>query len=114
MYCRSQNFQMFAGDDLRIIVPVVDERTREPIDISQATSIKWSMARTVGATTPVLEKELDNGITINNPTSFFFDITNVESSDLTGNYYHEAEVITSQGYVYTVLSGRAYVQKTLI
>ena len=113
MYCRSQNFQMFAGDDLRIIVPVVDERTREPIDISQATSIKWSVARTVGST-PILTKELDNGITINNSTSFFFDITNIESSDLTGAYYHEAEVITSQGYVYTVLSGRAYVQWTLI
>ena len=113
MYCRSQNFQMFAGDDLRIIVPVVDERTREPIDISQATSIKWSLARSVSSPA-IIEKTLDDGITVNTPTSFLFDITNSESDPLQGAYHHEAEVVTSQGFVYTVMSGRVTVNRTLI
>ena len=108
-----QNFTMFAGDDLQITVPVVDERTGESIDISQATSIKWSLARSVNGPA-IIEKTLDNGISVNTPTSFLFNIMNTESDPLQGAYHHEAEVVTSQGFVYTVMSGRVTVNRTLI
>lgn len=110
--CRGQDICFRQGDDVRIVVECVDSDGL-PVDITDAQSIKWAAARTVNDTA-VIQKSLASGITINTPTSFMFDITDVESEALSGNYYHEAEVINDQGLVYTPLFGRLTIPKTLI
>jgi len=97
---------------VRIIVDCVDGDGL-PIDISEVQSIRWAAARSVNDA-PVLSKSLGSGISINTPTSFLFDISNTESEPLHGTYYHEAEIINDSGLVYTVLSGKMYLPKTLI
>lgn len=103
---------MRQGDDIRVIVDVVDG-DGNPIDITAAESIKWQAAANASSM-PVIEKSLVNGIEINTPTSFMFDISAPESEILNGNYYHEAEIINDQGLIYTPIYGRLTVSKTLI
>jgi len=110
--CRPQKICLPQGDDARIIVECVDG-SGLPVDISGALSIKWAAARNV-SDAAVITKTLLSGIVINSPTSFYFDITDTESESLSGNYYHEAEVINDQGLVYTPLFGQLSISKTLI
>ena len=109
----TQNFRLFAGDDLRVIVTVRDQ-TGQLVDISDAQDIRWAVAPSVSAD-PVIEKSLGNGITINSPTSFTFDLTSAETGALSrGRYYHEAEAVTDQGLTYTALSGSLFIDPVLL
>ena len=110
--CVGQKICIMQGDDVRIEIDAVDSEGL-PVDISQAQSIKWAAGRTVNAPI-VLLKTLSSGITINTPTSFYFDIEPEESELLSGNYYHECEIINEQGMIYTPLFGQLTVRKTLI
>jgi len=110
--CNRQNICMKQGDDLSVIVSVVDG-SGLPIDITDAESIKWSAARSVNSVA-ILEKSIGDGITVNSPTTFIFDITSAESELMSGNYYHEVEIINNTGLVYTPLFGQLVIQKTLI
>src|SRR5690554_6759017 len=102
------------GDDLRVIVEVVDQY-REPMDIQGAQEIRWWAAKNVRG--PVMiEKELGRGsLHLGGPNIFFFDLE-PEDTDATpaGSYYHEAEIITAQGRVYTVIVGSLRIEPQLI
>ncbi len=103
---------MFQGDDLRVIISVYDTQG-SPVDITDAQSIIWKLARSPDDVA-LLTKSLGSGITVNNPTSFYFDIESAETLALFGQYYHEAEIITDQGLKYTGISGHVTIKKTLI
>lgn len=108
-----QNFDLFQGDDLRVIVTVRDQ-SGQLVDISGAQSIRWAVARSVNAA-PEIEKTLGNGISINSPTSFFFDLEAAETAQLArGSYYHEADAVTDQGLTYTAISGRLFIRPVLL
>lgn len=113
-----QNFSMYAGDTKRIEVTVVDA-AGDAVDITDFTSIRWKMAKTVKATA-VLEKSLGDGIEIISGGSGRFDVT-LETGDTEslrpGTYYHEAEVadpVASPEVVATVMTGTAEILPTLI
>ena len=106
------NLRMFQGDDLRVICTVRDQ-TGQLVDISNAQSIRWQAAPRVNDA-PVIEKSLGNGLSISSPTGFTFDITSAESAPLSGQYYHEAEVVTDQGLTYTALFGTLIIDRALI
>lgn len=110
--CNRQDICIKQGDDLRVIVDVVDDDSN-PIDITDAQSIKWAVGRKAGGTVLIL-KSLSSGITVNTPTSFMFDIESEESELLAGSYYHEVEIINNSGLIYTPLFGTLTVQRTLI
>ena len=113
MIRHAQNFRLYAGDDLRVIVTVRDQ-SGELVDISDAQDIRWAVAPSVSAD-PVIEKSLGNGITINSPTSFTFDLTSADTGALSrGRYYHEAEAVTDQGLTYTALSGSLFIDPVLL
>lgn len=103
---------MASGDDLRIIIEVYDQNN-DLVDISSASSITWALAQDVGSVA-IITKSLGSGIVINTPTSFYFDLTDTETSPLVGTYFHEAEIITSSGKKYTALQGRFTLKQTLI
>lgn len=110
--CKTQNICMFQGDDLRVIISVYDTLD-SPVDITGAQSIIWKLAQSTDDVA-LITKSLGAGITINNPTSFYFDIESYETQTLFGQYYHEAEIITDQGLKYTGISGHVTIKKTLI
>ena len=109
---RNLRIEISAGDDLRVFVSVEDQNGN-PVDILEAQSIRWWAARTVNGP-PVIQKSLDDGVTINAPTEFYFDIESSESAPLSRAYYFEAEVITDEGLTYTVQSGTMFVYPSLI
>ena len=108
----SQDIDLFQGDDLRVICTVRDQ-SGALVDISEAQSIRYAVARGVNAV-PVIEKSLNNGIELANSSAFFFDLDSAETLPLSGGYYHEAEVVTDQGLTYTTLSGSIRFRSALI
>jgi hypothetical protein len=103
---------MSSGDDLRIVIDVYDT-DGHPVDISTATSIKWAMAKNQNST-KLIERELGVNLSIASPISFFFDIESADTELLSGNFYHEAEIVTDTGLTYTGVSGQFKIKKTLI
>ena len=109
-----QDFCIHQGDDLRVIVEVIDQ-SREPMDIQDAQEIRWWAARNVRG--PVLiQKELSEGsLHLGGPSIFFFDLQPEDTDAIpAGNHYHEAEIITYQGRVYTVMVGSLRIEPQLI
>lgn len=103
---------MRQGDDLRVIVEVVDQ-SGTAIDISDATEIVWQLSRTTGSAV-LISKTLSGGdLNLSGTTGFFFDLLDTET-DLVGSHYHEAELTTDQGLKYTVLRGRVRFERTQI
>lgn len=108
-----QNFELFRGDDLRVFVPVVDEGG-DAVDLTGATSIRWWAANSVNSA-PVIQKDLDDMTLTGSGSTFYFDLSSDETELLSPRtYYHEAEIISSEGKVYTVMHGSMKVQKDLI
>lgn len=107
---------MREGNDLRVIVSVVDQ-DGVPVDISGASEIQWSVADAVGDATTLLDKTLTGtDITITGTTGFYFDISAADSETTLGMgaYYHEALLTTGSGKAYTTLSGSLTIEEALI
>lgn len=108
-----KNFVMHAGNDRRVIVPVVDQ-ANNPIDLSGAQEITWIIAKRPGGN-PIVEKTLTgDDIMITNNTTFKFDINPSDTENKSGHYYHEAQVLNSAGKVYTPLYGTINILPTSI
>ena len=109
-----QDFDIFAGDDLEVIVEVRDQ-SGELVDISEAQSITWGVSNN-NRSVPELEKSYPgSGIILIDDHTFKFDITSANSSSVgAGRYYQEAEVVTSSGLVYTVLSGTVLIRPSTV
>ena len=109
----SKNFEMFSGDDLRLQVEVRDQNGNL-IDISSATEIEWQMARDNNSAPEITKTLSGGGIAIADPNTFQLDIGASETGALRGSYYHEAEVETDQGKIYTAIFGRVTIRRDLI
>lgn len=106
---------MYQGADLRVIMSEITDETGLAVDISDAQDIEWWVARTARAATPILKRSLSDGsITINNPTSFFFDLLPADTEGMQGAYYMEARIWTDQGFNDVALAGQFYVHDALI
>lgn len=106
------NFCTRQRNDLQIEFFVHDEEGN-PVDLTSAQEITWQLSRTVAA--PVLiEKTLTGStITVNTPNSFIFDIADTEI-DFFGAHYHEAQIVTDQGFEYTAVQGHVKIDRTQI
>ena len=64
----------------------------------------------------LIEKELGQGsLHLGGPSIFFFDLQPEDTDAIpAGNHYHEAEIITYQGRVYTVMVGSLRIEPQLI
>lgn len=109
-----QDFDIFAGDDLEVIVPVRDQQG-QLVDISDAQSIKWGVSQSNRSAVLLLKEYPGSGIILLDDSRFKFDVTSAQSSDLgAGRYYHEAEIVTSTGLVYTVLTGSINIRPSTV
>lgn len=109
----SSDFSMYAGDDKTIEVSVTD-KNGDAVDITSAT-IEWRAAKSHNKTAAVT-KTTSSGISITNGAGGVFQITLTDSDteDLVGSYYHEAQVTFSSGLIATVLTGLMNVNAVLI
>src|SRR5690625_1662616 len=109
-----ENFCIVQGDSLRVVASVYDQ-DRDEVDIQDVASIRWWLARSVRHEPVIRKGGVDGGINLGGPSVFYFDLFPAETAPLApGNYYHEAEVITQAGHVYTVMMGNLQVRPQLI
>jgi hypothetical protein len=107
----SQNFEMFSGDTLRVIAEVRDEAGL-PVSVAGAT-IQWRLAQSPSSAALVSKSTADSTV-LTTVGGFYFDILPADTAALDGRYYHEAQVVTSTGAVYTVMAGYVRVRPDLI
>ncbi|OMF35276.1 hypothetical protein BK133_11270 [Paenibacillus sp. FSL H8-0548] len=99
MTARNQNFVMYAGDTVEIEVPVANT------DLTGVT-IKWAMKRSVKGDN-TLYRETPSGIEITDAAAgiFMIKLESIDTKDLIGSFYHEAELMDAIGNVSTIMTG---------
>lgn len=110
----NQNFTMWSGDDKTLEVTVVDENGSVQ-DITGMT-IDWHLARKVTTSALVQKATGGSGIVISDGSAGVFQITlsAADTDDLSGKYYHEAQVTDSSGNISTVTVGTITINRDLI
>ena len=109
------SFEMHQGDTKRLSVAVKDP-DGNAVSLVGAQSIKWWVARKVTSTTRLLQKTVGTGITVTNAAGGLLTIA-IDPADtvsVSGDYYHELEVIDSAGDIGTVLRGTMTVVRALV
>lgn len=99
---KNQNFEMYAGDTKNIEVTIAG------VNLTGA-SVKWALKRTVYEADAVISKDTTGGISITNASGGVFVIALApgDTTSLSGDYYHEAEITDSASNVSTVFTGKA-------
>lgn len=107
------NFEMVRGDDLRVIVDVVDS-DGNPIDLVSSQSIKWGVSRSFGWP-PILEKTTSDGSVFIVGSQLQFDITANDSASLpSGKLNQEIELTNATGKVRTFARGTITIKQQII
>ena len=109
------DFEMHQGDTKRLLIAVKDP-AGVAISLVAATSVKWWVAKKVTSTARLLEKSEGSGITVTNAAGGLLTIT-IDPDDteaVSGDYYHELEVIDSAGDIGTVLRGTMSIARALV
>lgn len=109
------NFELHQGDTKNLVITVKDP-TRTPVSLLGAQSVKWWVARRVTSTTKLLQKTVGSGITMTNASAGIVTIRldPADTVSVSGDYYHELEVIDSAGDIGTVLRGTMTVVRALV
>jgi len=107
------DFQIYQGDSKTLSVTVQDS-DGDAVVITSAT-IKWQASKSKGKTADI-SKTTSAGISITDGPNGVFEITlaGSDTESLTGEFYHEAEVIFSDSTISTVLVGRMRIIPVLI
>lgn len=102
---KNQNAEIIAGDSKQIVVTVTNT-DGSLVDLT-ASTVKWAMKHNP-VMTNVVYKDTTAGITISNATGgeFTIQIDPTDTTGLTGDFYHEAELTDQTGNVSTVMTGR--------
>jgi len=110
MAATGQTITMTRGDDLTVTIPVLDE-TGANLDLSGG-SARWWVGKTVnstGANVLISKSTAAASMTITEDAGLYtlnIPFVPADTEELkAGDWYHEAEVITSGGSVYTVTTG---------
>ena len=112
------SFEMFAGDTKRINFTITDASTNDVFDLTGATAM-WqaSRARPTGfSSTPVIIKTENNGLEIVDVIGGAISVllTPADTTSLSGDYYHELQLVDADGDIATAYSGTFTIKKALI
>jgi len=99
---------IFQGDDETLRVTVENEN-RETVDISGASSIEYGIFDDSGSQ---LSKSLNSGISITDGANGVFEvlISSGDTSSLSGDFRHEAEIV--DGDTSTLFQGKIKIRET--
>lgn len=109
----SGNFSIFAGDTKVITVTVQDD-DGDAVTISSST-IEWRCIEDTNGTA-ALTKTTSDGISITDGSGGKFTITLTagDTSFMSGDYYHEAQITFSDSTIMTILTGTMTVVPSVI
>lgn len=114
------NFTVPAGDMPEVTMTCTTADLPESSPTLIGGSITWWAAATKFSDPDevAIKKHSDDpspaGITIDSATSFTVMLDRIDTRELLGEYYHEAQVETIDGHVATIVSGVMTVNKTMI
>jgi hypothetical protein len=115
----NQDFTMWQGEDLTLIVPITSAGAA--VSLTGATAVRWFLfsgrSVTVSAPTASLTKTLGSGISLVNVSDtndgVQITIDTNDTDDLThGIYYHECRVIDSANDEQVVFVGNMHLKKS--
>jgi hypothetical protein len=111
----SDDFTMYAGDDKRLEVTVLDEDD-VAVSLSGALEIRWKLAKSPRSTIIASHSIADGNVSIIDAAAGRFNvlIDPADTESLSGLYYHEAELTDSSGNVGTCMAGTVTIRPTLI
>lgn len=109
----NQNFTIYAGDSASPVFTVTDGASPPvAIDISGATEITWTLARSLGATSTLVKTKTGGGIvfvTTGTDGKFKVNLVPGDTSGLSGSYVHNAKITDATGAISTVTFGNMQV-----
>lgn len=120
-----QNFTLHAGDKRVLEISVYNEDPADPgqpdltspIDLSAAT-LRWALAShaTDAATLVTKTSAGGGGITVGGDGNEVMQVQldKADTVDLSGKYFHEAEVVEAAGDDYTVATGTVTIAPTVL
>jgi len=107
----NQNFEMWSGDDFKLVFNV------EGVQDVIGTTIKWAASLSEYSSDKLIEKSTENGedeVEIDGATV----IVKLNNSDTQGmdsrTYYHELELVDEEGRISTLAVGEMRLKSTLI
>ncbi len=104
---RNQPLDIVSGDDLILEVTVLQPDGTAK-NLSGAT-VKWELSRRPGTAAKITKTA-----TITGASTGVFQVAVDSTEDLSGDYYHEAEVIDSVGFVCTVMRGSVLIARDTV
>jgi len=111
-----QKFEMWAGESKTVTCTVTDQDTGASVNLA-SSSVQWVMQKDELGGTTVLTKDADwsgaSGITISGCT-FSLTLVHADTDALQGTYYHEAEVIDTNGSTFKPMRGYIEVNRGAI
>ena len=102
-----QDFTIYAGNDVALTVTLDGDA-----DSLTGAEIRWWVAPTKWSPAIIRLSSDDEQIEVD--TSFAITLTAADTDGKPGIYYHEAEIIDSQGRVSTILTGSMTIRPTIV
>lgn len=103
-----QDFEMWEGEDIRINIKNVENIQ----DVNSLQSIKWKLLEQPSSPDPLIEKSVDNGISVVDDMIIII----VDGDDTEGlgggRYYHEIRIVDGDDDVVTITTGTVKINES--
>lgn len=115
-----QNITHYQGDSRLIIIGPVVDVDGEIVDLTNAQSVRWWMAKKVTSTgTDIfIMKQVGSGLILQQTSGQWTILVTLDPEDTEeiapGTYYHECEIVDAAANVATVTIGKFVLKDTLI
>lgn len=110
MTVKAQDITVYEGEDKTIKISVTDTEGGSPVDLTGATSITWLVTASYLSVLKLIEKQLSNGIILENDAGSNDRIViPLDSADTVGmggkTYYHECRIVDVSAKSHVVAVG---------
>lgn len=113
----AQDITMWQGEDTVITVPVTDS-AGDPVALTGATAVRWSLFQRLDSTAAALAKTLGSGITLVNVSGtndgVRITLTTGDTDDLAAGTYehHECRVVDASNQEQVIFIGKLYLKRS--
>lgn len=108
------NTELMAGDYHSLVVQLRDS-AGEPVDITGYT-VTWSLATSATAVAAVTKSTATSGITVTDASlgQLTIELLSSDTAPLSGAYYHECQLLQSDGKAFTMFRGKFIITPQLV
>lgn len=102
-----QNYSLYSGDSKTLEITLYKDSTKNNVEDLTGAIIKYVIKKSKRDVSNLVYKDTTSGISVDIPTSGIFKVAlnPSDTTNLSGKYYHEAEITDANGNVSTLLTG---------